>query len=67
MDPLAGSYYVENLTNRIEEKAMEYIEKIDQLGGAPRPLIRVIYNRRYRIVPTPIKSRLKVRRESWWA
>ena len=38
----------------------------DRVSGAPR-LIRVIYNRRSRIVPTPIKSRLKVRRESWWA
>lgn len=38
VDPLAGSYYVENLTNRIEEKAIEYIEKIDQLGGAPKAI-----------------------------
>ena len=33
VDPLAGSYYVETLTNKIEEKALEYIEKIDKLGG----------------------------------
>lgn len=33
VDPLAGSYYIENLTNKIEEKALEYIEKIDKLGG----------------------------------
>lgn len=33
VDPLAGSYYVEDLTNKIEEKALEYIEKIDKLGG----------------------------------
>ena len=35
VDPLAGSYYIENLTNTIETKAMEYIEKIDNMGGAP--------------------------------
>ncbi len=35
IDPLAGSYYIENLTDRIEEEAMKYIEKIDKLGGAP--------------------------------
>ncbi|MFW9837162.1 MAG: methylmalonyl-CoA mutase, partial [Candidatus Thorarchaeota archaeon] len=35
IDPLAGSYYIENLTNEIESKAMEYIEKIDSMGGAP--------------------------------
>lgn len=34
VDPLAGSYFVENLTNEIENKAWEYIAKIDDLGGA---------------------------------
>lgn len=34
IDPLAGSYAVETLTNEIEKKAMEYIEKIDEMGGA---------------------------------
>jgi methylmalonyl-CoA mutase N-terminal domain/subunit len=34
VDPIAGSYYVESLTNEMEEKAMEYIRKIDDMGGA---------------------------------
>ena len=34
VDPLAGSYYVEALTNEMEQKAMEYIQKIDDMGGA---------------------------------
>jgi methylmalonyl-CoA mutase, N-terminal domain len=34
VDPLAGSYYVENLTDELERKANEYIEKIKQMGGA---------------------------------
>ncbi len=34
IDPLAGSYYIEALTNEIESRAREYIEKIDALGGA---------------------------------
>lgn len=34
VDPLAGSYYVEYLTNEICKRAMEYIEKIDAMGGA---------------------------------
>ncbi|MBQ5588396.1 MAG: methylmalonyl-CoA mutase family protein, partial [Selenomonadales bacterium] len=34
IDPLAGSYYVEALTNKIEKEAWEYINKIDELGGA---------------------------------
>jgi methylmalonyl-CoA mutase N-terminal domain/subunit len=33
IDPLAGSYFVEALTNRIEQDAMAYIDKIDELGG----------------------------------
>jgi methylmalonyl-CoA mutase N-terminal domain/subunit len=33
IDPLGGSYYIEQLTNEIESEAMEYIKKIDQLGG----------------------------------
>jgi methylmalonyl-CoA mutase N-terminal domain/subunit len=34
VDPLAGSYVIEHLTNEIERRAKEYIEKIDALGGA---------------------------------
>ena len=33
IDPLAGSYFVESLTNEMEEKAWEYIHKIDEMGG----------------------------------
>jgi len=32
-DPLGGSYLVESLTNEIEQRAWEYIEKIDGMGG----------------------------------
>ena len=34
IDPLAGSYYVEALTNKIEKEAEEYIKKINEMGGA---------------------------------
>ena len=34
VDPLAGSYFVENLTREVEEKAWELIHKIDAMGGA---------------------------------
>ena len=33
-DPLGGSYYVENLTDRVEEEALEIMAEIDELGGA---------------------------------
>lgn len=33
IDPLAGSYYVEAMTDQIEREAVEYIERIDAMGG----------------------------------
>jgi methylmalonyl-CoA mutase N-terminal domain/subunit len=33
IDPLAGSYFIESLTKLMEEKAWEYINKIDEMGG----------------------------------
>ena len=35
-DPLGGSYYIENMTNEIEKQVMEYIRKIDDMGGATK-------------------------------
>jgi len=37
-DPLAGSYYVEHLTNEIEKRALELIAKIDEMGGAAQAI-----------------------------
>ena len=34
VDPLAGSYYLENLTDQVEARAQEYLDQIDRLGGA---------------------------------
>lgn len=34
IDPLAGSYYIETLTDKIEKEAYDYIDKIDCMGGA---------------------------------
>jgi methylmalonyl-CoA mutase N-terminal domain/subunit len=38
IDPLAGSYFVEALTDELERRAWEYIEKIDALGGSVRAI-----------------------------
>ncbi|MFH1625317.1 MAG: methylmalonyl-CoA mutase family protein, partial [Pseudomonadota bacterium] len=38
MDPLAGSYYVEWLTNELDERASKLIEKIDAMGGMPEAI-----------------------------
>jgi methylmalonyl-CoA mutase N-terminal domain/subunit len=34
VDPLGGSYFVESLTNEVEARAWEYVEKIDGMGGS---------------------------------
>lgn len=38
VDPLAGSYAIESMTDRIEEDATEYIKKIDKMGGMIRAI-----------------------------
>jgi methylmalonyl-CoA mutase N-terminal domain/subunit len=38
IDPLGGSYFVEALTNQMEEEAQKYINKIDDLGGIVRAI-----------------------------
>lgn len=40
VDPLAGSYYIEWLTDHIEEEAMKYIEKIEGMGGMMKAIER---------------------------
>ncbi len=40
IDPLAGSYFVESLTNQMEEKAWDYIRKIDDMGGMVKAIER---------------------------
>ena len=40
IDPLAGSYYLESLTNDIEKRATEYLDKIDALGGMLKAIER---------------------------
>lgn len=34
VDPVAGSYYIEALTKEMEQEAMEYIQRVDDMGGA---------------------------------
>ncbi len=38
VDPLAGSYYVEHLTTTLEERALELILKVDELGGSEKAI-----------------------------
>ena len=52
VDPLAGSYYVEHLTDQLESEAFKYVELMDQMGGAVEALkegfqIEEIHNSAY--------------------
>jgi methylmalonyl-CoA mutase, N-terminal domain len=40
IDPLAGSYYIEALTNEIEKRAAEYLGKIEVMGGMLKAIER---------------------------
>jgi methylmalonyl-CoA mutase, N-terminal domain len=45
IDPLGGSYYVEQLTNELERQAYEYFERIDQLGGVVEAIKQNFFQR----------------------
>ena len=45
IDPLGGSYVVERLTDEIEGKALEYLEKIDRLGGSVKAIEQQFFQR----------------------
>jgi methylmalonyl-CoA mutase, N-terminal domain len=40
VDPLGGSYYIESLTNQIEQRAREYLDKIEAMGGMLKAIER---------------------------
>ncbi|HET9274697.1 MAG TPA: methylmalonyl-CoA mutase family protein [Gemmatimonadales bacterium] len=46
VDPLAGSYYVEALTDRIEEEARVLIDEVEAMGGAARAIEQGFFQRR---------------------
>jgi methylmalonyl-CoA mutase cobalamin-binding domain/chain len=52
VDPLAGSYYVESLTNELEARALALLERVDAMGGAPRRSSGASSRRRSRAAPT---------------
>jgi len=45
IDPLAGSYYVEHLTNRLEEQAEDYFRQIEGMGGVVRGIEHGFFQR----------------------
>lgn len=45
IDPLAGSYYIESLTNRMEEGVLDYFDKIEAAGGVLAALEKGFFHR----------------------
>jgi methylmalonyl-CoA mutase N-terminal domain/subunit len=45
VDPLGGSYFVEYLTNEMEERAMRYIDQIDAMGGVASAIEKGFFQR----------------------
>ena len=61
VDPLGGSYYLEHLTNELEEKAYRYFEKIDELGGVISAIERGYLQKE--IAETAYRSQLDIEKE----
>jgi methylmalonyl-CoA mutase N-terminal domain/subunit len=45
IDPLAGSYFVEALTNRLEKEAYDYFERIESMGGVVKAIDRGFFQK----------------------
>ena len=61
VDPLGGSYYLEHLTNELEEKAYRYFEKIDEIGGVISAIEKGYLQKE--IAETAYRSQLDIEKE----
>jgi methylmalonyl-CoA mutase N-terminal domain/subunit len=61
IDPLAGSYYVEYLTDEIEKRSQAYFEKIEKMGGAVAAIEKKFYQRE--IAESAYRHQLAVERK----
>jgi methylmalonyl-CoA mutase N-terminal domain/subunit len=62
IDPLAGSYYMESLTDQIEAEVLQYIAKIDELGGSMKAIEEGYFQRE--IQESAYKTQLAVEQGS---
>ncbi len=65
VDPLGGSYYVESLTDEIEEKVMDYLKRIESMGGAVAAIERASINPKLPLRPTSFRRRSTEKSELW--
>ncbi|MCZ6769310.1 MAG: methylmalonyl-CoA mutase family protein, partial [Acidobacteria bacterium] len=63
-DPLVGSYFVETLTNQLEEGAWGYFDKIDSMGGMIEAIETGCPKRRSKKPPIAIRRPWKARKRS---
>ena len=56
IDPLGGSYYVEQLTNELERQAYDYFDRIEKLGGVVQAIKENFFQREIAeaVVPLPV-------------
>jgi methylmalonyl-CoA mutase N-terminal domain/subunit len=66
-DPLAGSYYLEHLTNRLEEQAEDYFRQIEGMGGVVRGIEHGFFQREIGAAPTSTSRRWRRSSASSWA
>jgi len=59
IDPLGGSYYVESLTNELEERAWEYVRKIEDMGGMMQAVASGWVHKEYREATIEHERRLE--------
>lgn len=58
IDPLGGSYYIEFLTNQLEEKAYKYFDQVESMGGVVRAIEKGFFQRE--IAESAYKYQLEV-------
>ncbi|MDH5782514.1 MAG: methylmalonyl-CoA mutase family protein [Candidatus Bathyarchaeota archaeon] len=61
IDPLGGSYYIEYLTNEMEERAMRYIDRIDAMGGVASAIEKGFFQKE--IADSAYKYQKKIERK----
>ena len=59
IDPLGGSYYVEQMTNELERQAYDYFDRIEKLGGVVQAIKENFFQREIAeaVVPLPVGGR----------
>ena len=66
-DPLAGSYFVESLTDQLEAAATDYLDQIDAMGGAIAAIEAGFQQRKIQEAAYRVQREIEAGERSWWA